>query len=137
LVARHRTKEKPVSDSNSPDGPVDKDLLEIEKDRKEIDKDLGEIEKDVEDIEKIEKDRKEIEIFIDDVAYLVKRGEMTEAQLREVPNPNVPADRVIWEERPNGRDIKILPGSTVDIHQKGQRFFTVPGTINPGAHSEI
>jgi Multiubiquitin len=129
-----------VSDSNSPDGQAERDLLEIEKDRKEIEKDLGEIEKDVEDIEdieKIEKDRKEIEIFIDDVPYLVKRGEMTEAQLRAVPNPDVPADRVIWEERPNGRDVKILPGSTVDIHQKGQRFFTVPGTINPGARSEI
>ena len=73
-----------------------------------------------------------IEIEIDHVKFRVPKGTITEAGLRALPEPDVAADRDIWEDRPGSRDRKILAGETVELHD-GQRFFTTPGRINPGA----
>jgi len=71
-------------------------------------------------------------IKIDREHYEVPEGIMTGAQLRAVPTPDVPADRDLWEERPGDRDRKLGPDDEVDI-KNGLKFFTAPGTINPGA----
>jgi hypothetical protein len=73
-----------------------------------------------------------VKIKIDRAHYEVPKGVMTGAELRTVPDPDVPADRDLWEERPGDRDRKVDVADTVDVHE-GMKFFTAPNTINPGA----
>jgi hypothetical protein len=76
-----------------------------------------------------------VTITIDRDSFEVPKGEMTGAALRELPEPNVPADRDLWEDRPGDRDRKIEPTDVVKIKDH-LRFFTAPGTINPGSLEE-
>jgi hypothetical protein len=71
-------------------------------------------------------------IQIDRTHYEVSSAQMTGAQLRLVPPTGIPADRDIFEVVPGHSDRKIQDGDIVDI-KSGLRFFTAPGTINPGA----
>lgn len=74
-----------------------------------------------------------VEIVIDEVKYLVGDRELTGAELRAVPNPDVPANRDLFLETPGPRDdILIEPTKTYRVHG-GSRFYTAPSTINPGA----
>ncbi len=75
---------------------------------------------------------KGITIRIDRVDYEVFRRKMTGAQLRTVPSPDVPADRDLWRDVPDKRDVKVQDEDVVHL-KDGTRFFTAPGRINPGA----
>jgi hypothetical protein len=73
-----------------------------------------------------------ITIRIDRVDYEVFHRKMTGAQLRTVPSPDVPADRDLWRDVPDKRDVKVQDEDVVRL-KEGMRFFTAPGRINPGA----
>ena len=73
-----------------------------------------------------------VNIKIDRTHYEVPKGAMTGAQLRALPDPDVPADRDLWEERPGDRDRKVDANDRVEVRE-GMKFFTAPNTINPGA----
>ena len=73
-----------------------------------------------------------ITIRIDRVAYEVTAKKMTGAELRALPSPDVPADRDLWRDVPDKRDVKVQDEDVVRLHD-GTRFFTAPGRINPGA----
>jgi len=70
-------------------------------------------------------------IQIDRQHYKVPVAAMTGAELRLVPTPPIATDRDLFEVVPGHPDRKIEAGDTVDI-RNGLRFFTAPGTINPG-----
>lgn len=70
-------------------------------------------------------------IQIDRQHYTVQLAQMTGAQLRAVPPTPIPADRDLFEVVPGNPDRKIADSDVVQIHN-GLRFFTAPGTINPG-----
>jgi len=71
-------------------------------------------------------------IQIDRNHYTVTQNEMTGAELRKVPEPPISPDRDLFEVVPGGTDRKIADSDVVQIHN-GQRFFTAPAQINPGA----
>ena len=73
-----------------------------------------------------------INIQIDRVHYKVEQRVLTGAQLRAVPPTPIPADRDLFQVVPGGPDRKIADTDTVELHD-GARFFTAPGTINPGS----
>jgi hypothetical protein len=73
-----------------------------------------------------------IVIRIDRVEYEVFHRKMTGAQLRTVPSPDVAADRDLWRDVPDKRDVKVQDEDVVRLTD-GMRFFTAPGRINPGA----
>jgi len=73
-------------------------------------------------------------IQIDRQHFTVTASSMTGAQLRQVPDPDIAADRDLFEVVPGHPDRKIEGGDIVDI-RNGLRFFTAPGTINPGMES--
>jgi hypothetical protein len=73
-----------------------------------------------------------IPITIDKDHFKVLKEEMTGAELRALPKPDVPADRDLWLEVPGPED-DILVTPTKVIHLKpGMHFYTAPSTINPG-----
>lgn len=72
-----------------------------------------------------------ITIKIDRLDYPVYVREMTGAQLRVVPSPDVAADRDLWLDVPDKRDVKVQDEDIIQLHD-GMRFFTAPGRINPG-----
>jgi hypothetical protein len=57
---------------------------------------------------------------------------MSGAELRALPSPDVPADRDLWRDVPDKRDVKVQDEDIVHL-KDGMRFFTAPGRINPGA----
>lgn len=73
----------------------------------------------------------EFNIQIDREHYKVPEPQMTGAGLRLVPPTPIPADRDLFEVVPGHPDRKIEDGDVVEI-RNGLRFFTAPGTINPG-----
>jgi hypothetical protein len=74
-------------------------------------------------------------IQIDRHHYTVTAEQLTGAQLRTVPEPHIAADRDFFAVDPGHPDRKIEDADVVDIHN-GLRFFTAPGTINPGQGSD-
>lgn len=73
-------------------------------------------------------------IRIDRVEYEVYERKMTGAKLRTLPSPDVAADRDLWRDVPDKRDVKVQDEDTVHL-KDGMRFFTAPGRINPGQES--
>ena len=73
-----------------------------------------------------------ITIRIDRVDYEVYKRKMTGAELRTLPSPDVPADRDLWRDVPDKRDVKVQDEDIVHL-KDGMRFFTAPGRINPGS----
>lgn len=73
-----------------------------------------------------------ITIRIDRTEYVVYKRKMTGAELRVVPSPDVAADRDLWRDVPDKRDVKVQDEDIVHL-KDGMRFFTAPGRINPGA----
>lgn len=72
------------------------------------------------------------EIQIDRVHYTVTKSEMTGAELRRVPPTPIGPERDLFEIVPGQPDKKIADTDVVQI-RNGQRFFTAPALINPGA----
>ena len=70
-------------------------------------------------------------IQIDREHYEVEKTEMTGAELRQVPPTPIPPERDLYEVVPGHPDRKIENDDVVEI-RNGLRFFTAPGTINPG-----
>lgn len=73
----------------------------------------------------------EFNIQIDREHYTVSEAEMTGAELRVVPPTPIPPERDLFEVVPGHPDRKIENDQPVEI-RNGLRFFTAPGTINPG-----
>ena len=76
-------------------------------------------------------DKEKFNIQIDRSRYEVKEETRTGGQLRALPDPDIPADRDLFEVVPGGTDVKIEAAATVKMRD-GLRFFTAPGHINPG-----
>jgi hypothetical protein len=72
-------------------------------------------------------------IQIDREHFKVTEPKLTGAQLRQLPDPSIPADRDLYEVRPGEDDLQIQDADVVDM-RNGLRFFTAPGHINPGAN---
>lgn len=71
-------------------------------------------------------------IKIDKESFTVQATSMTGRQLREVPDPDIGADRDLYLEVPGpGDDRLITDGDSVDL-KDGMHFFTAPSSINPG-----
>lgn len=79
-------------------------------------------------------DHKKFQIQIDRVHYTVTQEFMTGADLRQVPSTPIGPDRDLFEVVPGGTDKKIEDNETVQIRE-GERFFTAPAHINPGARN--
>lgn len=75
-----------------------------------------------------------ITIRIDRIEYEVFERKMTGAKLRTLPSPDVAADRDLWRDVPDKRDVKVQDEDVVRL-EDGMRFFTAPGRINPGQES--
>jgi len=74
---------------------------------------------------------KTFEIKIDRTNYKVDEPELTGAQLRALPAPDIGPDRDLFEVVPGGSDLKIEADDRVEM-RNGLRFFTAPAQINPG-----
>lgn len=71
-----------------------------------------------------------INITIDKKHYSVSVATMTGSQLKTTGN--VPSDYELWFEVPSGTDRQI--SDMEEVHLKsGNKFFSVPLVINPGA----
>lgn len=71
-------------------------------------------------------------IQIDRTHYTVEQTQMTGVELRNLPEPPIPPERDLFEVVPGGSDKKIEDTTVVKM-RNGLRFFTAPGTINPGS----
>lgn len=74
----------------------------------------------------------EFNIRIDRDHFKVSEAVLTGAQLRALPDPDIGADRDLFEVVPGGSDRKIELTDLVEMRD-GLRFFTAPAQINPGA----
>ena len=74
---------------------------------------------------------KKFEIKIDRTNFKVESETLTAEKLRQLPDPDIGADRDLFEVVPGGSDIKIEAGMIVAM-RNGLRFFTAPAQINPG-----
>ncbi len=75
----------------------------------------------------------EFKIQIDRVHYTVTQEQMKGADLRQLPQPPIGADRDLFEFVPGHPDNKVDDTELIEI-RNGKRFFTAPGHINPGAN---
>lgn len=73
-----------------------------------------------------------VRIQIDRGHYDVSAHSLTGAQLRDLPEPPISADRDLFEVRPGMEDSLVQDDTVVEMHS-GLRFFTAPGRINPGS----
>jgi hypothetical protein len=73
-----------------------------------------------------------VKIQIDRGHYDVPRKTLQGAELRQVPDPDVPPDRDLFEVRPGAEDVLVADDHAVEM-RPGLRFFTAPGRINPGS----
>lgn len=73
-----------------------------------------------------------IPISIDKEHFKAPKTPMTGAELRALPNPDVPADRDLWLEiHGPSDDILVKLDATINL-TPGMHFYTAPSTINPG-----
>lgn len=76
--------------------------------------------------------RKVFTIRVDRIEYEWPKEKITGAQVRTLPATPIPEERDLFQVVPGHSDRKIKDDDTVEVHD-GLRFFTAPGTINPGA----
>lgn len=74
----------------------------------------------------------QFQIQIDRAHFTVTQTQLTGAELRALPNPPIGTDRDLFEVIPGNPDKKIADAESVQI-RNGERFFTAPAHINPGA----
>lgn len=75
-----------------------------------------------------------VPILIDGRRVLAPRGSTNGAELRQLTDPPVGADRDLWLDREGALDDLIEDNETVELRPQ-MRFFTVPKIINPGTCS--
>lgn len=73
----------------------------------------------------------EFPIHIDKKQYKVTSEEMTGAQLRALPEPDLTADYDLFRVVPGGEDILVTDDQIVDL-KAGAHFFSAPRNITPG-----
>ena len=78
-------------------------------------------------------DHKVFTIRIDRTQYEWSGEKINGAQLRRLPQTPIPPERDLFQVIPGHPDRKIKDDDTVEVHD-GLRFFTAPGTINPGTN---
>ncbi len=116
-----------------PDVPQDKDLwLDIDDAQDQLLDDSSTIE--LIDGMRFFTEIEPITIRIDRTEHEVYKRKMTGIELRAVPSPDVAADRDLWLDVPDKRDVKVQDEDVVRL-ENGIRFFTAPGRINPGMQS--
>lgn len=116
----------------NPPVPAGKDIwLDVEDAQDERLDDAGTI--DIVDGMRFFTEIEPITIRIDRTDYEVFKRKMTGTELRAVPSPDVAADRDLWRDVPDKRDVKVQDEDIVRL-KDGMRFFTAPGRINPGSH---
>lgn len=76
-------------------------------------------------------DRGRVRIVIDKVKYRVPSREMTGREIRALAEPDICADRDLWNDVVDALD-EIVEDDDVIQLKKGMRFFSVPREINPG-----
>ena len=76
-------------------------------------------------------DDKTYDIQIDRTHYEVSGNRLTGTDIRNIPTPPIPPERDLFEVVPGRPDRKVEDDDRILIGD-GLRFFTVPGTINPG-----
>jgi hypothetical protein len=75
----------------------------------------------------------EIPITIDKKPYKAPKPVMTGAELRQLAQPPIGNDRDLWHvTRGQGDDMKVGDDQPV-VLAPGDRFFSTPRAINPGA----
>ncbi len=79
---------------------------------------------------KIRIDRREYQVPPD----LLDAGHLTGRQIRRLADPDIGADRDLFEVVPGGSDRKIDDGERILIRNH-MRFFSAPSVINPGSVS--
>jgi Multiubiquitin len=77
---------------------------------------------------------KQIVVHIDRKPYKVREGQLSGAQLRQLPDPDVGPEYDLWLEVPGGEDRRIEDAEEVKLTE-GMHFFTAPSVINPGSGS--
>lgn len=80
------------------------------------------------------KDKKDrtFRIHIDKELVEAPEQVMTGSEIRALVNPPIGATRDLWKVVPGGDDDLIENDEAVRL-KNGDRFFTTPSTINPGA----
>lgn len=78
----------------------------------------------------------QFQIQIDRVHFTVTSVQLTGAELRQIPQPPIGADRDLFEVVPGAPDRKVGDSDSVDI-KNGKRFFTAPSQINPGNRGHV
>ena len=73
-----------------------------------------------------------INVQIDREHFSVDVESMTGAQIRALPDPDIPETRDLFQVVPGGQDQKVTNAETVAM-KSGMRFFSAPGQINPGS----
>lgn len=74
---------------------------------------------------------KQIVIHIDRKQFKVAEDELTGAQLRALPDPDIGPEFDLWLEVPGGEDQRVGGEDQVKL-RNGMHFFTAPSVINPG-----
>ena len=90
----------------------------------------------VTDISVPDKDDPEHKVFvirIDRIEYDWPEEKISGEQVRALPDTPIPEDRDLFQVIPGHSDRQIKDDDTVEVHD-GLRFFTAPGTINPGSN---
>jgi hypothetical protein len=75
--------------------------------------------------------RKTLTLHIDRKPYKTDAESLTGAQLRALPEPDLPTTVDLYLEVPGGDDRLIHDDDTVEL-RPGMHFFSAPSTINPG-----
>jgi len=73
----------------------------------------------------------EFPIHIDKKQYKVFDEEMTGAQLRALPDPDLSADYDLFLVVPGGEDVLVSDDQSVSL-KAGAHFFSAPRNITPG-----
>lgn len=74
---------------------------------------------------------KQITIHIDRKPYQVTAHELTGAEIRVLPDPDIGPEFDLWLEVPGGEDEKIANDQVVKL-KDGMHFFSAHTHINPG-----
>lgn len=75
---------------------------------------------------------KVIPIFIDDTKYDAPSENMSGAELRNLRQPPVEADRDLWLDVPGPKDDILISSDKAYDVKPGSHYYTAPSTINPG-----
>jgi len=83
-----------------------------------------------------ERHEKTFSIHIDGKHYVALKSPMTGSELRALARPPIGVDRDLFLEVHHGDDLKIEDAQKVQI-KNGEKFYSAPKTINPGAGDEV